>query len=147
MSFSASLDPDSRVSRRRFLEVAATITAMCSVRTDLWALEERNGIPYKNFGRTGEKVSAIGLGGYHIGRPSEAASTRLIRTAIDGGINFMDNCWDYNGGASEEHMGKALQDGYRQKVFLMTKIDGRNKKTAASQIDEQAYPSPLERAV
>jgi len=136
MSFSASLDPDSRVSRRRFLEVAATITAMCSVRTDLWALEERNGIPYKNFGRTGEKVSAIGLGGYHIGRPSEAASTRLIRTAIDGGINFMDNCWDYNGGASEEHMGKALQDGYRQKVFLMTKIDGRNKKTAASQIDE-----------
>ena len=63
MSFSAPLDPDSRVSRRRFLEVAATITAMCSVRTDLWAIEERNGIPYKNFGRTGEKVSAIGLGG------------------------------------------------------------------------------------
>ena len=136
MSFSTPLDPDSRVSRRRFLELATAITAMCSVRADLWAVEERGGIPYKNFGRTGEKVSAIGLGGYHIGRPSEAESTRLIRTAIDGGINFMDNCWDYNGGASEEHMGKALRDGYRQKVFLMTKIDGRDKKTAASQIDE-----------
>ena len=136
MSFSTPLDSDSRVSRRRFLELATAITAMCSVRADLWAVEERGGIPYKNFGRTGEKVSAIGLGGYHIGRPSEAESARLIRTAIDGGINFMDNCWDYNGGASEEHMGKALQDGYRQKVFLMTKIDGRDKKTAASQIDE-----------
>src|SRR5437016_7125774 len=136
MSFSTPLDSDSRVSRRRFLELATAITAMCSVRADLWAVEERGGIPYKNFGRTGEKVSAIGLGGYHIGPPSEAASTRLIRTAIDGGINFMDNCWDYNGGASEEHMGKALRDGYRQKVFLMTKIDGRDKKTAAAQIDE-----------
>jgi len=136
MSFSTPLDSDSRVSRRRFLELATAITAMCSVRADLWAVEERGGIPYKNFGRTGEKVSAIGLGGYHIGRPSEAESTRLIRTAIDGGINFMDNCWDYNGGASEEHMGKALRDGYRQKVFLMTKIDGRDKKTAASQIEE-----------
>jgi len=92
MSFSTPLDPDSRVSRRRFLELATAITAMCSVRADLWAVEERGGIPYKNFGRTGEKVSAIGLGGYHIGRPSEAESTRLIRTAFDGGINFMDNC-------------------------------------------------------
>jgi uncharacterized protein len=131
-----NFEQDAQFSRRRFLEIAASITAMCSVRADLWAIEERGGIPYKNFGRTGEKVSAIGLGGYHIGRPSEAESTRLIRTAIDGGINFMDNCWDYNGGASEEHMGKALRDGYRQKVFLMTKIDGRDKKTAASQIDE-----------
>src|SRR3989442_7794744 len=106
MSLSAPPDPDSRVSRRRFLEVAATITAMCSVRTDLWALEERNGIPYKNFGRTGEKVSAIGLGGYHIVRPSEAASTRLIRTAIDRGINLMDHCSDYNGRCSGEHLSK-----------------------------------------
>src|ERR1041384_7509557 len=60
----------------------------------------------------------------------------MIRTAIDNGINFMDNCWDYNDGASEKRMGKALQDGYRERVFLMTKIDGRTKKDAAKQLDE-----------
>src|SRR6516162_9174395 len=125
-----------QVSRRRFLEIAASITPMCSVRTELWATEERGGIPYKSFGSTGEKVSAIGLGGYHIGRPTDEDSARIIRTAIDGGINFLDNCWDYNDGASEVKMGKALRDGYRQKVFLMSKIDGRDKKTAAAQIEE-----------
>lgn len=129
-------EQDGRVSRRRFLEIAAGITAMCATRSDLWATEERSGIPYKTLGSTGEKVSAIGLGGYHIGQPSDADSMRIIRRAIDGGINFMDNCWDYNGGASEVKMGKALRDGYRQKVFLMSKIDGREKKTAAAQIDE-----------
>ena len=86
-----------RVSRRRFLEIAASITAMCSMRAELWATEERGGIPYKTFGSTGEKVSAIGLGGYHIGRPADEESLRIIRTAIDGGINFMDNCWDCSG--------------------------------------------------
>jgi predicted aldo/keto reductase-like oxidoreductase len=131
-----NLQQDARVSRRRFVEIAASITAMCSLRAQLWATEERGGIPYKTFGSTGEKVSAIGLGGYHIGRPEDAESIRIIRTAIDGGINFLDNCWDYNNGASEEKMGKALRDGYRQKAFLMTKIDGRDKKTAAAQIDE-----------
>lgn len=88
-------------------------------------------------GRTGEKISAIGLGGHHIGRPeSEEESIRLIRAAIDRGITFMDNCWDYHNGKSEILMGKALQDGYRQKVFLMTKIDGRTRAAAAQQIDE-----------
>ena len=135
MSFKHSAQ-DPRVSRRRFLEIAASVTAMCSLRADLWQTEERNGIPYKTLGSTGEKVSAIGLGGYHIGQPPEAESLRIIRTAIDGGINFMDNCWDYNDGASEVKMGKALRDGYRQKVFLMSKIDGRDKKSAAAQIDE-----------
>jgi aryl-alcohol dehydrogenase-like predicted oxidoreductase len=130
------LEQDGQVSRRRFLEIAASITAMCSLRADLWAAEERGGIPYRTFGSTGEKVSAIGLGGYHIGRAADEESIRIIRTAIDGGINFMDNCWDYNDGASEVKMGKALRDGYRQKVFLMSKIDGRGKKTAAQQIDE-----------
>ena len=81
---------------------------------------------YRELGGTGERVSAIGLGGYHIGKqqnPDE--SIRLVRAAIDRGITFMDNCWDYNGGISEVRMGQALRDGYRQKVFLMTKIDGR----------------------
>ena len=88
-------------------------------------------------GSTGVEVSAIGLGGAHIGRiPDEQASIDLIRRAIDGGLDFLDNCWDYNGGASEERMGRALRDGYRARAFLMTKLDGRDARTAAAQIDE-----------
>jgi len=87
---------------------------------------------YRELGATGEKVSAIGLGGWHLGLPkvSEQLSLRIVRAAIDRGINFMDNSWDYNDGASEIRMGKALKDGYRDKVVLMTKIDGRTKKAA-----------------
>jgi len=95
-------------------------------------------VPYRVLGRTGEKVSAIGLGGWHIGMAhlDEQESIRIIRTAIDQGINFMDNSWDYNEGASEMRMGKALGEGYRDKVFLMTKIDGRSGKEAARQLEE-----------
>src|SRR5437870_11570967 len=95
-------------------------------------------MPYRILGSTGERVSAIGLGGWHLGfkKVDEQLSIRIIRDAIQRGINFMDNCWDYNDGASETRMGKALRDGYRNKVFLMTKIDGRSKETAAQQIDE-----------
>ena len=98
----------------------------------------RNGdMIYRALGRTGEQVSLIGLGGHHIGRQKEEKeSLRIIRTAIDRGITFMDNCWDYNDGLSEIRMGKALRDGYREKVFLMTKIDGRTRKAAAEQIDQ-----------
>jgi len=93
---------------------------------------------YRTLGSTGEKVSALGLGGYHIGKPelSEDESIRLIRAALDRGMNFLDNCWDYNGGVSEVRMGNALRDGYRQKAFLMTKIDGRTKDSATQQIDQ-----------
>jgi aryl-alcohol dehydrogenase-like predicted oxidoreductase len=95
-------------------------------------------MPYRVLGRTGEQVSAIGLGGWHLALPhvDEALSLRIIRTAIDRGINFMDNSWDYNEGQSELRMGKALRDGYRERVFLMTKIDGRSKKEAVRQLDE-----------
>jgi predicted aldo/keto reductase-like oxidoreductase len=80
----------------------------------------------------------VGLGGFHIGKPelAESESIRIIRTAIDNGINFLDNCWDYNDGQSEIRLGKALRNGYRQKAFVMTKVDGRDKRTAAQQIDE-----------
>jgi len=93
---------------------------------------------YRVLGSTGERVSAIGLGGFHLAseKVDESLSMRIVRTAIDHGITFMDNCWDYNDGASEIRMGKALRDGYREKVFLMTKIDGRSKKAAAKQLDE-----------
>src|SRR6476660_1841171 len=95
-------------------------------------------IPYRTLGRTGERVSAIGLGGWHLGlqRVDEQLSLRIIRTAIDRGINFLDNCWDYNDGASEIRMGKALRDGDREKSFLMTKNDGRSKKEATRQLNE-----------
>ena len=95
-------------------------------------------MPQRPLGATGELVSAIGLGGWHLGlnHVDEALSLRLIRTALDGGMNFLDNCWDYNAGLSETRMGKALRDGYRQKAFLMTKIDGRSYKEATRQLDE-----------
>jgi aryl-alcohol dehydrogenase-like predicted oxidoreductase len=97
-----------------------------------------SGIPNRTLGRTGEQVSAIGLGGWHLGVPrlDEALSIRIIRSAIDRGITFLDNCWDYNDGASEIRMGKALRDGYRQRAFLMTKIDGRSAAEATRQLDE-----------
>src|SRR5437870_3787683 len=93
---------------------------------------------YRSLGSTGEKVSAIGLGGWHHGLKNvdEQLAIRIVRTALDRGINFLDNCWDYNEGASEIRMGKALRDGYREKAFLMTKIDGRSKKEAARQLEE-----------
>ncbi len=92
---------------------------------------------YRTLGATGEKVSAIGLGGFHLSKPStDEEAVKMIRTAIDRGFTFMDNCWDYADGLSEIREGKALKDGYRNKVFLMSKIDGRDKKTAAKQIDE-----------
>jgi len=97
----------------------------------------RGEMRYRTLGRTGERVSLIGLGGYHIGiQKTPQESVRIIRTAIDHGINFLDNSWDYNGGQSEIRMGEALRDGYRAKVFLMTKVDGRTKAEAARQIDE-----------
>ena len=96
------------------------------------------GMLYRTLGSTGEKVSAIGIGGWHLGLSGvdEQLSISIIRTAVDRGINFMDNCWDYNEGASEIRMGKALRDGYRDRVFLMTKIDGRSKKEATRQLDQ-----------
>lgn len=89
-------------------------------------------------GKTGETVSAIGVGGWHLGLPNvdEPTAIRIVRSAVDAGITFMDNSWDYNGGASELRMGKALRDGYRDKVFLMTKIDGRSKQAALEQLHE-----------
>jgi aryl-alcohol dehydrogenase-like predicted oxidoreductase len=95
-------------------------------------------IPYRALGRTGERVSAIGLGGWHLGFPTltDEEAVRIIRTAIDRGINFLDNSWDYYDGLSEVRMGNALRDGYRDRAFLMTKIDGRSGKEATRQLDE-----------
>jgi aryl-alcohol dehydrogenase-like predicted oxidoreductase len=136
-----------RGGRRRFLQwglagaatagAAAAITwrrGVASARGD--KLPEGK-MPMRRLGRTGVEVSVVGLGGYHIGQaPDEQAAIRIIRAAIDHGVNFMDNCWDYNDGKSHVWMGRALSDGYRRRVFLMTKIDGRTRAAAAAQIDQ-----------
>jgi predicted aldo/keto reductase-like oxidoreductase len=124
--------------RRQFLELAAAGIAAATIGQEAWASEPKRDIPYRTLGRTGEKVSMVGIGGYHLGRPGVTAeeSLRIVRTALDEGISFLDNCWDYNDGESEIRMGNALRDGYRQKAFLMTKIDGRDKATATRQIHE-----------
>ncbi len=132
----------SKQNRRRFLEkmtrsVAGAGMAISGAALTAFPAATKGEMPYRTLGRSGEKVSLLGLGGYHIGvQNDEQESIRIIRTAIDNGVNFMDNCWDYNDGTSEIRMGKALHDGYRQKVFLMTKIDGQVKDVAAQQIDQ-----------
>jgi predicted aldo/keto reductase-like oxidoreductase len=122
--------------RREFIRAAVATGALAGT-VAAWGAEREGEMPYRRLGRTGQQVSAIGLGGFHAGMPKEEQeSIRIIRSAIDRGINFMDNSWDYHNGGSELRMGKALRDGYRQRVFLMTKIDGRTKDSAARQIDE-----------
>jgi uncharacterized protein len=121
--------------RRNFVKTVAAAGLVTSWSSKLSSAANAD-IPYRSLGRTGEKVSIVGIGGYHLGRPSEEESLRIIRTALDQGVNFLDNCWDYNDGVSEERMGKALRDGYRKKAFLMTKIDGHTKRAAQQQLDE-----------
>jgi aryl-alcohol dehydrogenase-like predicted oxidoreductase len=121
------------LTRRDFLE----ITVAGALAAHVEPTRAQGEMPYRTLGKTGEKVSLLGLGGAHTGRQKDVAeSIRIIRTALDNGVNFLDNCWDYNDGQSEIRMGKALADGYRRKAFLMTKIDGRDRATAAQQIDE-----------
>jgi aryl-alcohol dehydrogenase-like predicted oxidoreductase len=128
---------DVGISRRGFLGFAAASVFLAQARQQSPRSESRNGIPYRILGRSREKVSLIGLGGYHLGNQADPQeSIRIIRTGLDEGVNFLDNCWDYNGGESEIRMGNALRDGYRQKAFLMSKIDGRTKAAAANQINE-----------
>jgi len=122
--------------RRRFLQTAAVTTLMTTLQKNR-AHAETGAMPMRTLGRSGEKVSIVGLGGYHVGlQADENESIRIIRTALDNGINFLDNCWDYNNGQSEIRMGKALRDGYRHKAFLMTKIDGQTKEAAKQQLEE-----------
>jgi predicted aldo/keto reductase-like oxidoreductase len=121
------------MNRRRALGGLAALGA-----AGLGGADTPSDMPKRPLGNTGENVSAVGLGGSHIGKSkiSDDEAIGIMRSAIDRGLTFMDNSWDYNDGASEIRMGKALRDGYRQKAFLMTKIDGRTKEEAAKQIDE-----------
>ncbi len=132
------------MTRREFIRMAAAAGALLPSLAVAGTADQSEGnsnsegqMQYRTLGHTGEKVSIVGLGGYHMAVPKDAnESTRIVRTAIDNGINFMDNCWDYHDGESERRMGTALRDGYRDKVFLMTKIDSHSRAGATKQIDE-----------
>jgi aryl-alcohol dehydrogenase-like predicted oxidoreductase len=118
--------------RREFLAGLAAMQVTASLRA-----ASPDGMIYRKLGSTGEQVSAIGLGGYHAGVPKEENDCiHLIRSAVDRGITFLDNSCDYHEGKSEIVMGKALRDGYRKRVFLMTKFNGRTREAAARNIDE-----------
>jgi len=120
------------------VSVAIPTTAQTSQRTaTLVKRPESPDMIYRELGTTGERVSAIGMGGYHIGKQKDSAeSIQLIHSGIDRGITFMDNCWDYNDGISEVRMGQALRNGYRQQVFLMTKMDGRTADEYNRQLEQ-----------
>jgi predicted aldo/keto reductase-like oxidoreductase len=124
--------------RREFIRSTAAAAFIMSLGQKLTLANTPGQIPYRVLGHTGEKVSLLGIGGYHIGQPfvSESTALQIVRTALDSGVNFLDNCWDYHNGRSEERMGKALRDGYRDKAFLMTKVDGRTAKSASEQLNQ-----------
>jgi len=122
--------------RREFIRnTAATMAGMSLI--GLTSSFTKNGVPYRRLGKTGMEVSLIGVGGAHIGNRhiTDETSVTLIREALDSGVNFLDNAWHYNNGRSEELMGKALRDGYREKAILMTKHHGRDPKTAQEHLE------------
>ena len=116
------------IQRREFIGGLAAVSVASKVP---WAREQINNgeMPYRTLGKTGVKVSAIGLGGFHLGLShlEEPDAIKIFHAAVDRGINFSDNSWDYNQGISEKRVGKALKGGYRDKVFVMTKFDGRTR--------------------
>ena len=129
-------EKEAEFNRREFLRLAIASGLYVTVEQYAGA-SETGGIPYRTLGKTGEKVSIIGIGGYHLGVPDVPEAIRIVHAALDNGINFLDNCWDYNNGDSEVRMGKALAtDSYRKKAFLMTKFDSHSRDGATKQIDQ-----------
>lgn len=132
---------DSRVARRTFLAHLGTTAALAACAPSRHApatvSSASTAVPRRRLGRTGVTVSMVGIGGYHLGLVREdAESTRIVHAALDRGIDFLDNCWDYHDGKSEERMGRALADGHRKRAFLMTKLDGRTRKAATDQLEQ-----------
>jgi aryl-alcohol dehydrogenase-like predicted oxidoreductase len=125
--------------RRRFLQAAVASVAAAGMGSEILAGQQDSpgGVPTRPLGKTGQQVSIVGLGGYHIGTIDESLAISIMQEAIDGGMRFFDNAWDYNGGRSEEYMGKALATGgRRQKVFLMTKVCARDYAGAKQHLDD-----------
>ena len=135
-------DHPSDPARRDFLKTAGLIGAGLALSgaeaTAQGPKPAADAIPRKPFGKTGEMISAIGLGGYSLGAaPSLREAIAIAHEAVDSGVNFFDNAWEYHEGKSEEWMGKALE-GRRDKVFLMTKVctHGRDKAVAMTMLEE-----------
>jgi len=126
-----------KMRRREFLKASAVAATGLTLGAAP-ATESRDGMPYRTLGKTGEKVSLLCVGGFHLGQESvsEEEAIHIMRTAVDEGVNFFDNAWEYNQGRSEIRMGKALKDGYRDRVLLMTKHKGRDRATAQQQLEE-----------
>jgi uncharacterized protein len=124
--------------RRQFLQSTVSAAAMADTLLAQTTSASATGMPMRPLGRTGVKVSILGVGGHHVGRPAdENDGIRLVHAAMDEGFNFMDNAWEYHDGRSEVVMGKALKmDGRRQKVILMTKVCSREYDGAKQQLDE-----------
>src|SRR5260370_12160802 len=122
--------------RRKFVELSAATVVAAGIGQPTRSVETKGGMPYRTLGRTGARVSMVGIGGYHLGKPERDAqeSIRIVRMALDEGVNFLDNCLDYNGGESRIRIGKAPPAGYRPQAFLMTTIYGRTKLAAYRQI-------------
>jgi len=125
------------LTRRGFLQATAGAIGAAAFVNGRSAVAAETPIPTRPLGKSGVEVSILGLGGHHIGRiRDDNESIALTRRAIDGGVTFLDNAWEYHNGRSEELMGRALQDGYRKKAFLMTKHHGRDKKTAMAHLED-----------
>jgi aryl-alcohol dehydrogenase-like predicted oxidoreductase len=131
---------ESSLSRRALLQAAgAAIALSACARKGIGVAQMQADpppMPMRRLGRTGVEVSLMGLGGAHLGLPSEKDAIRIVQEAMDHGVTFLDNSWDYHGGESERRMGKALRGGYRDKAFLMTKLDGRTAEAATEQLDQ-----------
>jgi len=127
------------VDRRDFLRAATATLAATGFGRQALSMQQESatGIPTRPLGRSDERIPIVGLGGYHIGVPDEPEAIRIMHEAIDEGMTFFDNAWDYHRGRSEETMGKALADGgRRQKVFLMTKGCDRDYKGAKQHLED-----------
>jgi uncharacterized protein len=131
------LRPPRNFSRREFVQLGLAAGLFVSMEQFAGGSTGSSDIPYRELGSTGEKVSIIGIGGYHIGNAKDDdEAVRIIRKALDSGINFLDNSWDYHDGLSENRAGKALKDGYRNKAFVMTKLDSHSREGATNQLNE-----------
>jgi predicted aldo/keto reductase-like oxidoreductase len=123
-------------SRRDVLKALGGAAALAISGASARADASSASIPLRPLGTTGVQVSLLGIGGFHLGVPSRQEAIRIVHEALDRGANFLDNCWDYNGGESERRMGEALRGSYRDKAFLMTKLDGRTRSAAAAQLEQ-----------